>query len=278
MNSYLINYLKNSAPLRNILLPLLLIDSTCYLYADEVDTPPIQEVFLTELVYPQEQGEIQMTLAPQFSKNTDADANRLNLIVEYGITDQWQFEVELTPYINVNSDDMSSSGSGDIEIATKYTWMNVTDNLHIAVLFEIQFPAADINKKLTEGFIEYEPSIIVAKDFPDFYNLQLFMQTGFSFVKRNKTPEHFEELEPEAHEYNLNLGFFMPRQSFTWTTELNWSTNRWNNDGEENTLYLTPGGVWMLWDIVEVGLGVPLGLTADAEDYKLKAMFTLEWD
>jgi len=177
----------------------------------------------------------------------------------------------------VKTDEESNSGPGDVEIGTKYTWMDVTEGFHVAVAFEVQFPTGDIDKELTEGFIEYEPSIIVAKDFPA-NNSQVFLQAGFGFVDRNKSPDDPDEEEPAAHEFNLNVGFFVPMDSVTWTTELNLSTNTWNNGGEEEELYLTPGVIWKFHDTVEVGVGIPIGLNDGADNYRAIGMVTAEWD
>jgi len=58
---------------------------------DEASKAP-QEVFQTELVFPQEKGETQLTLIPQFNDGDEADVRQLGVVMEYGITDQWQVE------------------------------------------------------------------------------------------------------------------------------------------------------------------------------------------
>ena len=51
---------------------------------------PIQEMFQSNLVYPQEKDEIQFTLFPSFNKNQSGQKARTLFEVEYGITDAFQ--------------------------------------------------------------------------------------------------------------------------------------------------------------------------------------------
>lgn len=101
---------------------------------------------------------------------------------------------------------------------------------------------------------------------------------GLSLVDRVRSAEAAddEEGEPAAHEIFVNTGFFVPLGRFRLTQELNWSNNRWNHGGEENELFWTPGVVIDLPGDQEIGLGVPIGLTDDADDVRIIAMWTWE--
>src|SRR5580765_6843396 len=60
----------------------------------ETKPQPVQELFQTDLVYPQEAGELQLTLAPAFRRERDASVSEISVSLEYGLTDAWQVEVE----------------------------------------------------------------------------------------------------------------------------------------------------------------------------------------
>ncbi len=60
----------------------------------DADEQPIQEVFQTELVYPQERGEVQLTFSPRYGKGGGQSLFQAPVSVEYGITKNWQVEVE----------------------------------------------------------------------------------------------------------------------------------------------------------------------------------------
>lgn len=245
---------------------------------------PIKELFQTDLVYPQEKGEVQLTLAPRFHRAGKSRSLMFPLRIEYGITDAWQVGLGGEIFKHRNPDEGSTtSGIGDLEIGTKYSFMNIADsNFHAAVGFDILFPTGDINRRLTEGFIEYEPSLILAKDFPKLRNLQLFTQAGMGFVQRVKRPADPEDKEPAAHEFTLNAGFFLPFNlpsgKFIFTSEFNWMTNRWNNDGRQDQKYYTPGLVWNLPGGWEAGIGTAIGLNRGADDYRIIGTLTFEFD
>ncbi|MBI2336698.1 MAG: transporter [Deltaproteobacteria bacterium] len=240
---------------------------------------PLQEVFQTEVVYPQEKGEVQLTIAPRFSEGDAQNIIQIPLSIEYGITDAWQIELEWDAFVNRDpTAGGATRGIGDLEIGTKYSFMNIADwAFHVAAGFEISLPLGDLNKELTEGFIEYEPFFILAKDFPKLNNSQIFTQFGISLVQRIKNHTDPDEDEPAAHELNWNIGFFVPAGPIRFTTEFNWRNNRWNNDGEENQMYLTPGLVWDLPKTWELGLGIPIGLNGTSDNFRVIAMLTYEF-
>lgn len=244
---------------------------------------PLQELFQTDTVYPQQKGEIQFTLAPRFREEAEGkneDFTEIPVRLQYGITDAWQVELGWEAFVNRNPDDgESDSGIGDLEVGTKYSFINIADsNFHAAGLFQVVFPTGDVDEQLSEGFIRFEPSLILAKDFPGLSDLQLFAQTGFSFVERVREPDNPEDEEPEAHEFILNGGFFIPVQQLVFVTEINWNNNEWNNDGEKDELYVTPGLVWSLSKSWEIGAGMPVGLTEDSDDFRVIGMVTYSFD
>ncbi|MEM7586768.1 MAG: hypothetical protein AAF560_25485 [Acidobacteriota bacterium] len=241
----------------------------------EEESQPLEEVFLSELVYPQEAGEFQLTLAPSFSSAADEEAFAGRATVEYGLTDDWQIELEWDVFVRRDSDGMTAEGLGDAELAVKWARMEIAENTHLAFGLEIGLPIANVDDELGEGLLEIEPFAVVARDFPRWRGLQLFAQVGLGLVDRIRSPSDPDDEEPEAHELEVHLGAFLPTRHFVATLELSGSDNTWNHDGEERELYLTPGLVWAS-DSWEMGLGVPIGIGGDADDYQVIAMFTVE--
>src|ERR1700733_1691065 len=153
---------------------IILFSASCA-WADESTnrlTRPIEELFQTDVVYPEEKGEFQFELAPTFQCAASGDTWTVPLSVEYGLTSKWQVEAEWNAFVQHNlTDGPTTRGIGDLELGTQYSFMNVGGSLfHIAPRFSIEFPLGDVNKDLSEGFIEYEPAVIVARDFPQLYN------------------------------------------------------------------------------------------------------------
>ncbi len=244
----------------------------------EVDEQPIEEVFQTELVYPQEEGEFQLTLAPQWQSGSEEDRFQSRISLEYGITDAFQVGLEWDFFTRLESEAGERvEGIGDLEVGFKLARMDPAGKLHFAFGLEVGLPLAEVDDDLGEGLLEVEPFVVIARDFPELRDLQLFAQIGVGLVARVEDAQDPDEEEPEAHELGVNLGLFLPAGPVVLTAELNWSTNTWNHDGEDNELYLTAGLVRPLADDWEFGLAVPIGLNTGADDYRLIGMLTAEF-
>lgn len=239
--------------------------------AQTSDDEPLQEVFQTELVYPQEKGAFQLTSSFTFSKATNEFSNDLSL--EYGLTHSWQIDVEWQSFARKKPfDGQILHGSADLRLGTKYSFMNIQgSNFHGAVGFELGVPGASARNGISEGKIEYEPYLIVAKDFPRLSRLQLFSQLGISFA--HSTSESMSD-EHDRNEKTVEWsgGMFVPYRRARFTTEISWSKS-----SDECHLYLTPGLVWKLFRDLEIGAGVPIGLARDADPFGIIAHVVYEF-
>ncbi|MBT3182935.1 MAG: hypothetical protein HOI59_08505 [Nitrospina sp.] len=270
------------------LTPLLFVIALCIgltpstSWAEEKRTyvQPLNEVFQTEMVYPQEKGEVQLQLSPKFSEGDKRDLIQVPFAIEYGITDFWQVEAAWYAHVNRNpAGGVTTRGVGDLEVETKYSFMNIAgSNFHAAVGLEIKFSTGDINKELTEGFNEYEPFLALAKDFPEWNHSQVFTEIRIGFLERTQNHADQSEDEAEANDFHLHVGFFIPVGLARLTTELVWITNEWHNQGDENKLFLTPGLVWDLPGTWEWGIGVPIGLNDKSDNYRIITHLIYEFD
>jgi hypothetical protein len=240
---------------------------------------PIEELFKTDVVYPQENEELELELASVYQNHAGDDAWTIPVSLEYGLSDRWQVEAEWDSFVQHYSPNHSVvRGIGDLELGTQYSFMNIGDSLfHIAPRFSIQVPVGDVNKDLSEGFIEYEPAVILARDFPELHHTQFFTEIGASLVQRVKTPKDADDAEPAAHELNLGTGFFVVFPHGAATFEFNWANNRWNHHGTENDMYLTPGYLWRVTRNMEIGLGIPVGLNKSSDRFEVSAHVTWEF-
>jgi hypothetical protein len=240
---------------------------------------PIEELFKTDVVYPQEKGEMEVELASIYQNHAGVDTWTLPLSLEYGLTDRWQVEAEWDALVqSFPRNQATARGVGDLELGTQYSFMNVGGSLfHIAPRFSVEVPIGDVNQDLSEGFLEYEPAVIMARDFPELHRAQLFTEIGASFVQRVNRPSDADDAEPAAHELNLGSGFFVPFSRGTATMEFNWANDKWNHHGTENDLYLTPGCLWRASRNVEIGLGIPVGLNNSSDRFDVIAHVVWEF-
>jgi hypothetical protein len=148
---------------------------------------------------------------------------------------------------------------------------------HIAPRFSIQVPVGDVNKGLSEGFLEYEPAVIVARDFPELHHTQLFTEIGASFLQRANTSADARDAQPPADELNWGCGFFVLFPHAAATLEFNGANNQWNHHGTENEMYLTPGCLWRAARNLEIGLGIPVGLSNGSDRFEVIAHLVCEF-
>ncbi|MBI4374584.1 MAG: hypothetical protein HY542_06880 [Deltaproteobacteria bacterium] len=238
----------------------------------------IQEVFQTQLVYPQEHGEFQFILLPGFSDASSRDLLQVPAKMEFGLTDHWQMGLEWITFQDRRPTLGSETwGIGDIEIDTKYSIMNISaSDFHMAIGAGIEFPIANIHRDLTDGFIEYTPRLMMAYDLLSLHSSQIFWEGNVNIVQRVLNHRNPANDIPGAHQININAGFFIPFSEIRFVNEINWSYDRWNNNGVENSIYDTPGLVWDPPSSLEIGVGVPLGLTSDADNFRVMGLLLFE--
>ena len=216
---------------------------------------PLQDVFLTDLVYPQDKNEIQLSLFPMFQRFDSRNYFRFPFVMEYGLTNSWQVEFgytgsQRTLFQNGNS----MQEKGTIELGSQYSFMNVDNtNFHAAIGCEI---GLENNKEKNKWEAEFEPYILGAYDLKTFGNAQVFCALGAGFsVDR---VEDNENTDGDGIEMNLGGGIFHPSDKFIFTAEFNWSTQKWRG-GEEQQFYFAPGLVIRLSKGWEAGIGIPVG-------------------
>jgi len=230
------------------------------------------EYFLTEAVYPQEAREVQLTLLPTFDFE-DGSTSLYGFAMEYGFTDRLQIEVAWDAWGSLRPDGLAStSGSGDVELEARYTLMNVAGSAtHLAVGFGVTLPAGDEADGFSEGAREYEPSVVLARDFlvagrP----AQLFTQASLGFVDA-------EAGEEEANELFLGGGLAIGLGTTRLILEGAWASNEWD-DGDESEVQLSSGLVWDLPGSWEAGVATRFGVGGEAADFGLSFIVLYEFE
>lgn len=233
----------------------------------------LQDVFKTELVYPQEKSEFQFSLMPQFQKSNDFQFINIPFNAEFGITDSWQIDFNLNSIQRIVPHSVSVNGISDLQIGSKYSFMNMGNtNFHAALGFEIGIPM-NKNNDFGNKHISYEPYILLAADFPRLHQAQLFAMTSLEFFDQRSNPN----AEHEPTELNLSGGFFVPYKHFVLTSEFSCNTSKLTG-GNEIQFYYTPGVVLNLPGAWEAGVGFPIGLNQQSDKYGVIAMITFEFN
>lgn len=218
----------------------------------------LQDLFQSETVFPQGAGETQITLSPRFSFVRDGTRVELPLGIEYGITDAFQIGAEWDSFVrNRPSGTPAAQGIGDVEIAARYSWMNIAQsNAHVALGLALALPTGDKSRDLGEGHVTVTPSAVLAFDIRRWPGAQALANLGVEIGARHAP-------------WFLNFGFFVPIHQITATME--WNLTESGDD------YATPGLIWRFAEGFEAGVGVPIGLNAGSDRYRVIAMFTHEF-
>ncbi len=181
--------------------------------------------FRTQDVYPDPKGELNVIVSPEYDQSDDAGDFSLPLSLEYGITDHWlasiAFEIYRGHYPDSGSD---AHGTGDIDIFTKYSFLYINDSFTSAALtFNLHIPTGDIDRGLTDGFLRFEPSVLVAHDFPMRHWVnQVFGEWGIRFVDRIKNHPDPDDDDPAAHIFVFNAGYVLRTARVNYLAEINW--------------------------------------------------------
>jgi hypothetical protein len=226
---------------------------------------PLQELIRTEVVYPQEKGELQLTFLSTADKGRNGSVLGFPLEVEFGLTDAWQVGLELSTYSRVRSGDAVASGRGGLAVGTKYSFMNINgSDVHAAVGLEMEFPGGLGADGLREDKREFEPFVALAADLRE--GVQAFFHVGRSFTRGASGHEAGEEGDESPVNVQWNAGALVALRRVTLAGELNTRTNGspWGRGGD---LYATPSITFLLPSSWEMGLGVPIGLNGRSDRF-----------
>lgn len=212
-------------------------------------TENINELFQSNVVYTQEADELQLTLRPVYLNSADSDHWLLSVETEYGITDALQVEIEWTAYArDVPDTEPSVDGVGDLSIGAQYSWLNLGDKpLHVAIALEVVFDVGDDDLELNEEDTVWEPFVVVASSLDFLMGIEAFVEIG-------------GEISSEESETYFNIGGYREWGYQLLSLEYNY---------EEEERYLTPG-ISKRWQSGwEAGIGIPVGLNDESDNYRV---------
>lgn len=219
---------------------------------------PIQELFLTDVVYPQEKGEIQFTVGALVDRTRDDRAALMPLSIEYGITNRWQVEASWDGYTQFHSAPFAHLRSARKSIGAKYAFMNIAHApVHAAIGFDVEFPDKGAIEDDEETDVEFEPSLSMAAGLT--HHVTVFAAANLSLSRRDASA--LFEGEPPDDPGTLGGGVMFTMARVTAALEY---TNRsdnlpWRINGSPivtPSLTVHPGAQW------ELGFGVPVGVRA----------------
>ncbi|MBI4397031.1 MAG: transporter [Elusimicrobia bacterium] len=214
----------------------------------------LQEFLIAESVHPQLAGRAQLTVGADHGEDDNFVTGRLPLLVEYGLTDEWQIDAEV-PYLYLDPEGGNREyGLGDTQVGVFYTLWDRLDPYTVSFRARQVFPTGDEDEGLGDDEYTFRPSIITARAF------------GAGQLHGAVTANISDETD-----FLYSLAGVYPLTNWRFAAELegtNEADGRWR---------IAPGVFYKPTSLFEAGIGVPFGLTSETPDLgvvvKLSTLF-----
>lgn len=236
----------------------------------------LEEFLTAEPSYVQLKGEVELSSA--FDYRGPAGDWRLPVLVEFGITDRIEAEVEAS-CLSVPGDGSRNLGPGDVELGLHYALRSDVERVAVTLGIDVGLPAGDEARGLGSGETDVE-----------FF--------GIAGVKLRRAELHVTGMlavEEEEVEPALNAAAVYPRGDLRFTLEANVLPGAKRTEeriagqevggeagggaGSENVrMVVTPGLFHRPSPEIEYGIGVPIGLTRTAPDWGIIGRLTIEFE
>jgi hypothetical protein len=226
----------------------------------------IEEFLTAEPSYVQLRGETEFSSAFDYRKPRGDWS--VPILVEYGITDRIEAEVEAR-YLSVPGDGSRNRGPGDVELGLHYALRPDVDKVAVTLGADVGLPTGDEARGLGSGQAGVEFFAIAG------------LKRGRAELHVTGMLEIGEEAEPE-----LNAAAVYPHGDLRFTLEANVlsGASKYGEEpdeerGNENLwVVLTPGLFHRPSPEIEYGIGVPIGLTRTAPEWGIIGRMTIEFE
>lgn len=218
----------------------------------------VEELILGESPYPQEAGELQVTLSVEHLSTEEENTTDLVAELELGITDWLQVGVEV-PYrwIDGKEGEEDEDGLRDVGVSVLCVLLN-DDALILSGAVEVNFPSGDEDKELGEGKIEVEPMLLGAARFD---GIELYGGVG-------------GEITDEDEVFTYSAGLVAALGPVVGLLEVSGESGA---EGGGDEAVIAPGLAVEVMDDVELLIGVPIGLNDDSPDWGATFRVTAEF-
>ena len=218
---------------------------------------PLQELFFTEVVYPQERHEVQLTFGA-FVDRTRADKSALAPVsVEFGLTNRWQIEAGWDGYSRYDNDPWRDLRTQRLSLGTKYSFMHIAGApVHAAMGLDVEFTRADVFAEGEgEQGTQFEPFLALAADVP--HGVTFFGSAGLSLQRAEVVD--LATGQPPDDRGTLSGGLLVRIHRVTIAGEYTSRSDDapWRLDGSPlvtPSITVHPGGEW------ELAAGMPIGV------------------
>jgi hypothetical protein len=215
----------------------------------------LQEFFIGQTVYAQHRNEIQFTIAPVYWKKQVSEVASFPLQLEYGLSERFQFGLEL-PYSFGNSkNSQRAMGIGNAEIGFLYTFFKDNKSIVVSLAMGLGLPTEKREKGVERAKVQLGPSLIVARQIG---KAQVHTSFGVEFSRGESA-------------FNYNLATVYPFADWRATIEVN------SEIDDHKIIFLTPGLIWKGIEDFEFGLGISKSVNKNSASCGVILMITHEF-
>jgi len=198
---------------------------------------PLEDLLRSDVVYPQDRGEMQLELLPNFHHARDGRTMGFGFATQFGLSDSWQFQSDWDGPTRSSSPGTPGAWDlGSLELGTKVAFMCMGHSAwDLSTALDVELP---IGTDEADGRVRLGPTIILARDFPAFHGhgfLSLILSTPLGHPSPTVLPS-----DASGTEYQWDVGVFTVVKHLRFTGEL---TLLHTGEGE-NEFSVTPGMVW----------------------------------
>lgn len=227
--------------------------------AQEASRPPqpLQELFFTEVVYPQSRHEVQLTFGSLIDRTREDKSALTPFSIEFGVTDRLQIEAEWDGYSQFRTIPVTHPRTSKLSVGMKYSLLNIGESpVHAAAGIDVEFPRAGVFAEGEgESSTEFEPFLALAVDLGR--GVTVFGSGALS-VEAGQIKQILGSHQPPDDRGTISGGALLLRGRVTFAAEYTSRSDHapWRLDGSPlvtPSIALHPGGAW------EFGVGLPIG-------------------
>jgi len=209
---------------------------------------PVEDLFASDVVYLQEQGEVQLEVKPARTRKGGARTSTLEADIEYGPRDWWQIETEWDAREWTRADDGTvTSQVGDIAVGTRFGWRCIGGSpYHLSVGMDVSIPSETIGD-LGEARrrVAVSPGIIAAREVARAAHVFTALEV--------EAPLNHRGADAPGWSYTADGGMFVRiLRGFRLTAELSVD----GGPDQEREVHVLPGVLWHRGDEIEIGVGM----------------------
>jgi len=213
----------------------------------------LQQFFIAETVFLQDRYELQVTLGAVYRAGPVSRIWRRSAGVEFGLTERLQISAGF-PFVSLTPTGAAVvRGLGNTGVGVAYGLFTDVASLAVTIGLDVGLPGRHADSLLAEGRVVWEPRAVIAR------------QIGLAQLHLSAAVELGAQPSLSA-----NLALVFPLRELRLITEVNWLGNN------DPVLFFTPGLIWQAPRGLEVGVGVPIGLSADAPSTNLIVKLTYQ--